>query len=108
MVIYEVNVQIDPDIADAYYEWLVPHIEQMLAFDGFQGAKFLKLESETDADDDMVNWSVHYFVLDMDHLRHYFEHHAAEMRAGGVRRFGERFRANRRILDVVETFQVVE
>lgn len=34
-VVYEVNLEVDADIADAYVAWLVPHMAEMLAIDGF-------------------------------------------------------------------------
>jgi len=35
MIVYEVNLQIDSEVADEYAKWLKPHIEQILELEGF-------------------------------------------------------------------------
>ncbi len=42
-VIYEVNLEIENAIAKDYMEWLRPHIDIMLQFEGFQSAKVMLL-----------------------------------------------------------------
>ena len=41
MIIYEVNIELNPDIVNEFDEWLDEHIEQMLQFEGFSSAKKL-------------------------------------------------------------------
>ena len=35
MVIYEVNITIDPQIKNIFLPWLYSHAEEMILFDGF-------------------------------------------------------------------------
>ena len=41
MIIYEVNLTVDPDSADEYAAWLRPHVAHILEIDGFLGAEWL-------------------------------------------------------------------
>ncbi len=95
MVIYEVNLDIDKDVAAAFADWLKPHIDEMLEIDGFFRAQWFEVEADAE---DRVSWSVRYDVYTRDDLQRYFDHHAARMRGDGLRRFEGRFRATRRIL----------
>ena len=43
---YEVNLEIDAQIAEKFGQWLAPHIEEMLSFDGFQSAQWYTRNQE--------------------------------------------------------------
>ena len=45
-----------------------------------------------------------YRIQSMDNLQHYFDNHAAKMRADGLQRFGEKFKASRRIKSILHSF----
>lgn len=91
-VLYEVVISVEREILDDYLDWLRPHMGQMLSYDGFLSAEmFVNSEDETEI-------TCHYRLRDMASMNAYLEGHAKEMRADGVRRFGEKFSAKRRIL----------
>ena len=46
MVIYEVNLAVDLEIADAYAAWLAPHIDRVLAVPGFVSAEWWAVEPD--------------------------------------------------------------
>ncbi|WP_456425955.1 DUF4286 family protein [Rhodocaloribacter sp.] len=102
MLIYEVNLRVDDEVADAFGTWLTDHIREMLTIDGFEGAVWLRLEPDRPH---TKRWTVHYRVTDRAHLNAYFKQHAAAMREDGLRHFGGKFTADRRILDEVEAFK---
>ncbi len=93
-VIYEVNLGVEPRIADEFADWLHTHVAEMLALPGFESAEILREEGPPD----QPLFSVRYRLRDRVALDEYFEQHAARMRADGVARFGEAFRASRRVL----------
>ena len=95
-IIYEVNVFVQRDIENEYREWLAKHIEEILALPGFFDAKTFDVQQDDNAD--TVAICVHYHLESQAALDNYFEHHAARLRADGVARFGDRFRASRRVL----------
>src|SRR5690606_8390357 len=94
MIVYEVNLAVDADVADAYAAWLGPHVEEILALDGFLGAEWFAVEAE----DGRVRWCVQYRLRDRAALQRYLDAHAARLRADGLERFGGRFEATRRIM----------
>ncbi|MDX1418995.1 MAG: DUF4286 family protein, partial [Rubricoccaceae bacterium] len=75
MVIYEVNLAVDAEIADAYAAWLGPHIGEILALDGFLGADWFEVEPEADTRDGRVRWCVQYRLRDRAALQDYFDRH---------------------------------
>jgi hypothetical protein len=95
VVVYEVNLTLDADIASEFQEWLAGHVTEMLEFKGFESSKILDVE-----DAFAKRLCVWYFVETRADLEAYFEEGAARMRADGLDRFGGRFQATRRILAV--------
>ena len=94
-MIYEVNLSVDPEVADSYAAWLGPHIEEVLAVPGFVAAEWWDVEADSDG---RVRWCVQYRVESREALQAYFDEHAARLRGDGLDRFGGRFEASRRVL----------
>lgn len=91
-VLYEVVISISPEIKDDYLSWLNPHVDEMLGFDGFKAAKiYVNSEDENEI-------TCLYWLRDMQAMQAYLDGPAQEMRADGVKRFGEKISARRRIL----------
>ena len=95
-VIYEVNLDVDAGIADAFLAWLRDHVAAILALPGFLDARISAIE---DPPPGRLSWCVHYRVHSRAALQDYFDHHAAAMRGDGIARFGDGFSASRRILE---------
>ncbi|QDQ40331.1 DUF4286 family protein [Legionella geestiana] len=68
-------------------------------FRGFSRRKSLK---EVALNAPQHAFTVHYRLQNRDSLEHYFKENAAAMREDGLRRFGGRFSASRRILELVK------
>ena len=100
MIVYEVRIVVQAEIAQAYREWLDVHVREVLAIPGFQGAQLLA----EDADDGQRVWTVRYHLDSREALECYLREHAPRLRADGIARFGERFQATRRVLELVRTF----
>jgi hypothetical protein len=94
-VIYEVTLHAHIEVADAYLAWLRAHVADMLALPGFERAELDALETASTAE---RSWCVRYRMRDRAALDDYLRDHAPRMRADGVARFGDSFRAERRIL----------
>lgn len=95
-VVYEVNLDLAQAIADDYREWLRQHVAQMLALPGFLSAQVFDVLEP--ASEGRVAYCVHYRLRDAAALADYLRDHAARMRNEGAARFGDRFRASRRVL----------
>lgn len=103
MIIYEVNLDVEVAIAEEYRVWLVEHVTHMLDLPGFTGAQTFEVVDPVSAPDRMV-FSVQYHMRDQAALDAYMREHATRMRADGATRFGERFRASRRVLRPLAAF----
>ena len=104
MITYEVDITVNNSIIDDYISWLVPHVQDMLAMDGFVGATWSK-EVRTAAVDKSI-LVVNYQVENIDKLDNYFEHHAASMRNAIPEKFMGKFTIIRRVLEVLDTFNI--
>lgn len=96
-VIYEVNLSVDGGIADEYRLWLMAHVQEMLALPGFTAARIMEV-ADAQAGAEEVVLCTQYELVDQEALDAYLRVHAARMRAEGIARFGDRFRASRRVL----------
>ena len=109
MLIYEVTLAVDGDVAPRYSSWLREHIREMLGLDGFEAAVWY-----TTSDGDTVpapdeptgdrTWTVQYQVRDREALQAYFDEHADQLREAGPQH-GDQVAADRRILEQKRLFQ---
>ena len=91
-ILYEVVINVAPEALEDYFSWLRPHMDEMLTFDGFQSADmFFNSENENEI-------TCHYRLRDRAAMDAYLAGPAKEMRADGVKRFGDQISAKRRIL----------
>jgi hypothetical protein len=100
-VIYEVDLEADAAIEGPFDTWLRDHIADLLQFPGFLSAEVL---SDTSTTPGKVQRTVQYRLRDQAALDDYLRNHAPRMRATGVRLFGNRFTAERRVLAHREEF----
>jgi len=98
MIVYEVTLCVDAEVAGDYASWLSDHVEAMLELPGFVSAQRERLLDP--AQPGKVVWVVRYLLPDRDALDAYFATQAGRMRADGLARFPGRFSASRRILAV--------
>lgn len=97
MVLYEVDLVVDAAIAEAFRAWLPGHVADLLALPGFESARILAIEEPVPAAG-TIGLCVHYRLRDRAALDAYLCDQAGPMRAAAVARFGDRFRATRRVL----------
>lgn len=98
-VLYEVNLHVRPDIAGAYVEWLHAHVAGILALPGFEAATIGR--DREPAGDGWLGLCCHYRLRDAAALETYLREHAPRLRADGIARLGDGFRASRRVLDLI-------
>lgn len=107
-VIYEVNLKVQNDIIEAYLTWLRAHIVELLKIDGFLSVEifYRKPQDEGEMMDEQNTYlTVQYKVDSRQSLDNYFKDHAARFREDGIKRFGGKFSASRRILSFSESFK---
>lgn len=94
-ITYEVTLEPDPAILGEFEAWLEYHVDDVIALPGFMGATIHKGENpETGAALRIVRYELENAAA----LDRYLREDAPRMRAEGTSRFGDRFRATRRIV----------
>jgi hypothetical protein len=96
-LVYEVNLEVDRAVAGEYRAWLAGHVDQILALPGFVGAEVWDVVDPPPTAG-RAGFSVRYLLHDQAALDGYLRDYAPAMRAEGLERWGERFRARRRVL----------
>jgi Domain of unknown function (DUF4286) len=100
MIVYNVTVKVNNEIAGAWLEWLkAEHIPAMKATGCFTHATILRL-LETD-DTEGPTYAVQYFAESRALLNNYLELHAAALREQGLAKWGGGFIAFRSVMEVV-------
>lgn len=100
MVIYEVNLDVSPEVADDYVAWLRGHVRDVRKVPGVLGADLFSV----DGVDGWPSLSVRYRIVDKAALQNYLDRHAPRLQIEGIQRFGDKFRATRRVLTHVQRF----
>jgi hypothetical protein len=95
--VYEVNLWVDRSIADAWLAWLDDHVREIVALPGVLGASVFEVLDPTPPAGQRC-WCVKYLMRDQAALDEYLARHAPRMRQAGIDRFGDAFRAERRVL----------
>ncbi len=101
-VTYEVNLKVEKLIEKDFEKWLVGHISDVLAIDGFESAHWYNVTSESATH---IEWTVDYVLCDQLALDSYLEKHAPGLRQPAKDQFGDRFTANRRVKAPVKSYQ---
>jgi hypothetical protein len=96
-LVYEVTLDISTDLAHEFDGWLKEHVREMLALPGFHDARILKPEGAPPGTERRV---VQYTLGSRAELDHYIAEHAPRMREDGIRRFGDKMQASRRVFDL--------
>lgn len=96
-LVYEVNLWVDRAIAEQWLGWLDDHVARVLAAPGVLGATVFEVVQPTPPAGQRC-WSVKYLMRDQAALDTYLADHAPALRQEGIDRFGDAFRAERRVL----------
>lgn len=96
-LLYEVDLEVEDAVVAEYRVWLHDHVAAILALPGFSGA-IVREVLEPAPPAGYAGFSVQYRLDDQAAYDAYLRDHAPRMRAEGQARFGDRFRARRRLL----------
>ena len=100
MIIYNVTVQVEKEIAAQWLHWLkhehIPDLMNTGCFTNYQIVKLLDVD-ESEA----ITYAIQYYASSRELLDKYLDDHAAAVRKKGVEKWGERFVAFRTIMEVI-------
>ena len=99
-VVYEVNIEVDPSIAELFQNWLPGHVQKIQSLDGFLAANiFTRKPSDEGLSTPNKLWTVHYRIRSRKDLESYFQNEAPRLRQDAETRFGPKIWITRRILE---------
>lgn len=100
MIIYNVTVNIDDDVHDAWKHWMKEvHIPEVLGTGMFLENRFMKVLVEEEMGG--TTYAIQYTCENMERFRQYEEQFAPSLRADAEKRFGGKFVAFRTLLETV-------
>lgn len=96
MIVYEVNAEVEAAAAEAYREWIGPHVQHILKLPGFvSGQVFEELGRENLPS---RKFTVQYVLKSQQDLDAYLNGPAQELRKEALEKFGNQLTITRRNL----------
>ena len=101
MVIYNVTVKVEAQIAETWLQWLlVEHIPAVMQTNCFVDYKVVRLLEVDDSEG--PTYAVQYYALSKADYNRYIEIYSSEMRKIYFEKWGEQFIAFRSVMEVVK------
>jgi hypothetical protein len=105
--VYEVNIDVDVDVADEFLAWLKPHASELLAC---KPCRFTSAEIFTREPPEALAtrkcFTVLYRLEDRAGLQEYLDVYAAKLRGDGAQRFAGKMSITRQILQSTAILQI--
>ncbi len=100
MIIYNVTIKVDTDVADAWVAWMKnEHIADVLGTGLFADARLSHLLEQDESEG--VTYIAQYFCEGIEQYNTYINEHATTMREKGFKAFGAKFAAFRTIMEII-------
>lgn len=100
MIIYNVTIKVEPEIAAAWLEWMKQvHIGEVMATGLFHDYRMCRLLEQDDSEG--PTYTVQYATDTLENYNTYITEHAALLRQKSFDMFGDRFVAFRTVMQVV-------
>ncbi len=101
MILYNVTVNVAPEIHDEWMIWMkVEHIPEVLECGLFVAHKMLRLIGETE--NDGTTYAIQYFLNDLGDFETYKIEYGPKLQAKSFEKYGDKMLAFRTLLEVVE------
>jgi hypothetical protein len=98
MILYNVTINIDPEVHDEWLQWMKSrHIPDVLETGLFIEGKLMRVLSAEPGEGH--TYSVQYLLESMEHYREYEEKHADSLRKEHTKRYQNKFVAFRTLLE---------
>jgi hypothetical protein len=104
MIIYNVTVNIDDSVHDAWLLWIKEHIPKVLATGKFKEAKLTKVLVDEDLGGQ--TYSIQYRAHSRETLEAYYKEDAERLRGDGLKKFADKMLAFRTELEVIDEYLV--
>lgn len=99
MIIYNVTVKVETDVADEWVKWMKEeHMPELMKTGLFIDSRLCRLLEQDELEG--RTYTAQYFCNTINDYNAYIDNHAQHMRDKGFARFGNRFIAFRTIMEV--------
>jgi hypothetical protein len=100
MIIYNVTIKVENEIADAWLQWMKSeHLADVLSTGLFTDARLCRLLQQDELEG--VTYVAQYFCDSIKEYDAYIDNHAQLMREKGFQKFGGKFAAFRTVMEVI-------
>lgn len=100
MVIYNVTVKVDNEVADAWVRWMkTEHMADLMNTGLFVDCRLCRLLEQDEAEG--ITYTAQYFLESIGQYNKYIDNHAEKMREKGFKLFGGKFAAFRTIMEII-------
>lgn len=101
MIIYNVTVNVDADVHEAWLDWMRrTHIPDVMSTGLFLESRMCRVLAD---DEGGITYAIQYSCADMATYEQYRDEHAPRLQAETRNRFGGKFAAFRTLLEVMHT-----
>jgi len=99
MIIYNVTVKVDKDVAAEWTDWMkAEHIPDLMNTGLFIDYRLCRLLDQDEMEG--ITYTVQYFADNLEHYNTYIAEHSGKMRDKAFKRFGNKFIAFRTVMEV--------
>lgn len=103
MVVYNVTVSLDVNIAEEWLLWMRDtHIPDVMATGHFRDSKICRVHGEEDGG---ITYAVMYTAISQEDLDTYQEQHSPRLQAEHTEKFSGKFASFRTLLSVIQEFK---
>lgn len=100
MILYNVTINVDPEIHDEWLEWMKgTHIPDVLSTGLFSEGKIFKIHT---GEDEENTYSIQYFCSSIEEYEKYQKEHAPRLQQEHSEKYKDKFTAFRTILEQVD------
>lgn len=100
MIIYNVTIKVDNEVADAWLDWMkTEHMADVMSTGLFVDCRLCRLLEQDEVEG--VTYTAQYMAESIDQYNAYIDNHAQQMRDKGFKLFGGKFAAFRTVMEVV-------
>lgn len=100
MILYNVTIKVEPDVAEEWVAWMKDeHIPELMATGLFTDSRLFRLLGMDETDG--ITYAAQYFCKDKGDYKKYISDHADKMRGKGLERFKDKFVAYRTVMEKV-------
>jgi len=100
MMIYNVTIKVEADIADAWVNWMkTTHMQDLMNTGLFVDCRLCRLLEQDEAEG--VTFAAQYFCEGIEQYNSYIDDHAEKMREQSFKLFGGKFVAFRTLMEII-------